>query len=127
MFNLSGFGTIFNLLYTDRLSVLRQTKVKEGSLTTLELRAIPEVSDIPCRVSLVEYDNSRKDLEDRNPTSEFIKIFCAPNIPIQKGDYLVVKRLNDDGSTANLYTAYAGKPMLYPTHQQIMMVDEGNA
>ena len=57
----------------------------------------PLYSDVQCRISFNISDNPETTGEDSNPIYLQVKIFCAPNVDIQKGDILVAERIGDEG------------------------------
>ena len=126
--NLAGFKDLFALTYTDRLSVKRHVEIINSDGTTgLSLPNTPIYDDVQCRISFNQTDNPEPGKEDSNPIYMQIKLFCAPELDIRKGDSLVAQRLNDDGSVLKTYTGKSNLPLQYASHLEVMMTEVGDA
>lgn len=125
---LSGFGKVLVGFYTDRFSIKRKTGKEnaDGTLGTV-VPEIPLYSDIKCRVSFSNTDNPDSGREDSNPISLQIKIFCLPEVDVQKGDILTVDKLNDAGAIMKSYFGRANLPLMYTTHLEILIDNVGDA
>lgn len=126
--NLSVFKNAFNLLYTDRMDIYRT--IEETSIdgtTNVVSDANPIYKDIKCRISFSDQDSAETSLEDRNPIHLNVKIFCGPEVDLQKGDKLILNRLNDDGSVMTTYSGIVNLPLVYPTHLEAQIIEVGDA
>lgn len=125
---LSGFGSLLQLMYKDKMDVYRYSQYEEEDGSTyIGLSDKPIYSQIPCRVSFVTNDISEPTAEDINHLSLHIKIFCAANTDIKKGDKLVAYRMGDNGEVLETYTGKASKPRQYVTHKEISLEEVGEA
>lgn len=126
--NLSQFGKHLNLLYKDKFSIYRYSNVENADGTTsLSLKKTPEYFDEICRVSFRKEDETNQTIGMNNPLDLGIKIFCSIALDIQKGDFIVADRFDDDGNKIGVYSGYANESFKYSTHQEISLTKEGDA
>ena len=125
---LSKFQKLFDPLYTDRMTVLRHVEVEnEDGTTGIELPDTALLEHVPCRISYVSNDSSDKGEEDRNSLHKTIKVFCKPDVDVQKGDKLVLLRMCEDGLIVRTLEGVANDARVYPTHIEIIFADKGDA
>ena len=125
---LSKFQKLFDSLYTDRMTVLRHTEVEnEDGTTGIKLPDLALLEQVPCRISYVSDDSSDKGEEDRNSLHKTIKVFCKPDVTVQKGDKLVLLRMSEDGLIVRTLEGIANDARVYPTHIEIIFADKGDA
>lgn len=111
-------------MYKDRMDVYRLKTVENEGLTYQNIvDPIPIYKNVPCRIS-----NNFKDLPEEdsymiNPTNQHLSVFCNPELVIEKGDKLIIHRLDDNGAEFELLTQFAGKPNREINHQEISLVD----
>jgi hypothetical protein len=114
--------------YKDLMSISRyEAVVGEDGTTQTTLKLIPTYTDIPCRVSFSDSDNSETTKDDSNPIYMEIKVFCGPQVDIKKGDKLVVTCKDDDGTTLKTYNGNANLPFTYVSHKEIRITEVGEA
>ena len=125
---LSKFQKLFDPLYTDRMTVLRHVEVEnEDGTTGIELPDPALLEHVPCRISYVSDDSSDKGEEDRNSLHKTIKVFCKPDVDVQRGDKLVLLRMSEDGLIVRTLEGIANDARVYPTHIEIIFADKGDA
>lgn len=125
---LSKFQKLFDSLYADRMTVLRHVEVEnEDGTTGIELPDPALLEQVPCRISYVSDDSSDKGEEDRNSLHKTIKVFCKPDVAVQKGDKLVLLRMSEDGVAVRTLEGIANDARVYPTHIEIIFADKGDA
>lgn len=125
---LSKFQKLFDSLYADRMTVLRHVEVEnEDGTTGIELPDPALLEQVPCRISYVSDDSSDKGEEDRNSLHKTIKVFCKPDVDVQKGDKLVLLRMSEDGVAVRTLEGIANDARVYPTHIEIIFADKGDA
>lgn len=125
--NLGSFGKMLNTLYTDKMSIFRHTEVlNDDTTTSVEESETPVYTDIPCRISFTSTDNPETTKEDSNPVYLQIKLFCSADIDVQKGDKIVVQRI-DNGNVIATYKGTANLPLQFVTHKEILLVQVGDA
>lgn len=125
---LSKFQKLFDPLYTDRMTVLRHVEVEnEDGTTGIKLSDPALLEHVPCRISYVSDDSSDKGEEDRNSLHKTIKVFCKPQVAVQKGDKLVLLRMSEDGLVVRTLEGIANDARVYPTHIEIIFADKGDA
>ena len=107
-------------LYTDRFDAYRYVEEDdEDGTTEMKISKTPHIINQRCRVSFVpNRQEDPKDTDvDSNPIRTQPKIFAAPDCGLAVGDYVVVRRLADDGKTVLAkYSGPVGLPFLYPSH-----------
>jgi hypothetical protein len=119
---------IYSTMYTDRFDVIRYEQVENDDGTTgLEMQDVPVIQDIPCRISFEKADASHNGKDDSNPIYMDLKIFCAPEHDIEKGDTLVVRRISDIGEVMHIYKGIASLATVYPSHKEIGLTQVGDA
>lgn len=124
---LSGFGKIIAKTFTDKFSVSRYQPVTNADGTTkMTLQVVDGYEELPCRISFSFIDKPIVASDETNPIFMRVHIFCAPDVDVQKGDYLVAHRL-DNGSVIREYEGIANMPFQYVTHLQITMGEAGDA
>ena len=126
--NLSLYGALFTSMYNDVMTVYRRTtSTNADGTTSTKLSPNAVYTDIPCRISATRPDNSESSLVDKNPQRAEIKIFCSTQYGIHKGDKIVAKKKQDDGTTLITYTGTSNLPLIYVTHTEVVLVDVGDA
>jgi hypothetical protein len=124
--NLSVYKNLYEILYLDKLAIYKYiTEINTDGTTGITLNTTPGLSNINCRISFMPSwgDNPETSNEDKNPTSQQVKIFCSPNIAIAKGDKLVATRTVD--AVVTTYEGIANNPQMFETHQEILFSNEG--
>lgn len=124
---LAGLGKLFAVLYNDRMDVYRTAKEDNDDTTTsISYEPTPKYTDIPCRLSFSSDDTGSDSEVDRNPVQFNPKLFCGPAVDLQAGDYIVIRRLADNGSVIKTYQGQVALPSWYSTHQEAFVrIDEG--
>ena len=124
---LAGLGKLFAILYNDHMDIYRTAKESNDDNTTnISYEPQPLYKDIPCRLSFSSDDTASDAEVDRNPVKFSPKLFCGPDADLKAGDYIVVRRLADDGSVIKTYQGQVALPSWYSTHQEAFVrIDEG--
>lgn len=124
--NLAGLGKLFSVLYSDRLDIYRTGK-KENSDTSTDIFYEPEplYTDVKCRISFDSDDTGADSEVDENPVKFNPKLFVDADVDIKAGDYVVVRRLNNQGEAVKTYKGMVAMPSWYSSHQEVYLrVDE---
>lgn len=115
-------------LYTDRMNVYGHTgAVGADGTTSITRNTTPTYTAAECRISFEGEDSAGGMTESSNPISLSPKIFCAPTITLPAGAYIVLERKGDDGSTIATYRGTVGLANVYPSHQEILFIQESDA
>ena len=124
---LTGLGTLYTILYDDRMDIYRTVKESNDDDTTnISYEPAPLYTDIKCRLSFSSDDTGSDSEVDRNPVKFSPRLFCTADVDLQAGDYIVVRRYTDSGSVAQTYQGQVAKPSWYSTHQEAFVrIDEG--
>lgn len=127
MVNFSIFSKIAQSQMTDKMSINRYVSSKAADGTTINvLPEQPLYSDIKCRVSFSGADTSDGTDTDSNPLHQRVKIFCPPEVDLQKGDFIVAQKMNGE-VVIGTYEGQSGMPMVYVTHQEAILIMTGDA
>ena len=125
---LSKFSKLLAPMYNDTMTVYRREPAEnDDGTTSVKLSQTPVYEDIPCRISTTKADSPNSDADDTNPQYSEIKIFCAPEYNVRKGDKIVAIKKQDDGTTLITYTGTANLPLSFVTHKEIALVEVGDA
>ena len=124
---IAGLGKFFAMLYDDRMDIYRTGKVENDDNTTdISYEPEPLYKDIKCRLSFSSDDTGSDTEVDRNPVRFSPKLFCAADVDLQAGDYVVVRRYTDSGSIMISNEGRVARPSKYSTHQEAFVrIDEG--
>ena len=122
-----GLGKLFAMLYDDQMDIYRTTiEANDDDTTNISYEPEPLHKDIKCRLSFSSDDTGADAEVDRNPVRSNPKLFCAMDVDLKAGDYVVVRRYADDGSILMTYEGRVAQPSKYSTHQEAFMrIDEG--
>lgn len=124
----SKFKKALDLLYTDSMDIYRHLEIVTDDGTTYTNPAtIPLYQNVRCRISFNSSDASESSLEDRNPIRLSVKVFCGPETDLQKGDKLIIRRLDNSGNIMRSYKGIANLPLIYPTHKEAQLIEVGDA
>lgn len=123
---LSGMGSFLTLLYDDKFDIYRTDKdLNEDESTNIFYESEPKYTDIPGRLSFSSDDTGADSEVDETPIRYNPKLFCAHDVDVRAGDYIVLRRYSDDGKIIHTYKGVAAQPSWYSTHQEIFIrVDE---
>ena len=125
---LSKFSKLLAPMYNDTMTVYRRVPAENADGTTsVKLSQTPVYENIPCRISAARADSPNSDADDTNPQYSEIKIFCAADINIRKGDEIEAVKKQDDGTTLITYTGTANLPLAFVTHKEIVLAEAGDA
>lgn len=124
---LAGFGKLLAMLYDDRMDIYRTARDTNDDYTTsISYEETPLYSEVACRLSFSSDDVGSDSAVDRNPVKFNPKLFCATKVDLRAGDYVVIRRIADDGSIMATYEGAVAKPSKYSTHQETFVhIDEG--
>lgn len=123
---LGSFGSVMSLLYDDLITIYRHRgTINPDNTSGIERNPIPVATNIKCRVSFSQPDQSDPNSVTQNPMRISTKVFCSNTVDIRKGDWLIVTRKNDAGATIIVIEGLASQPVQYPTHQEVVLSDNG--
>lgn len=122
---LPNVSNILARMYTDRMTVQRYRKAigSDGEVSE-SLMPAPELTDIPCRLSLGAKDSPVM-TDDDNPSDVQPTLICRPGVPLREGDFITVRRLVDEaaGTWADIYAGNIGRPGIYGSSLQALFRD----
>lgn len=109
------------LLHRDKFSITKYRKVKnEDGTTDVSLSSDPTEENLHCRLSKMKADEDDSKSIDVNNNNVGFKLFCSPNIKVQKGDFIVVDKIIN-GNVVYTVKGYAGQPVIYHINQEIVL------
>jgi len=101
-------------MYTDTCNIIEHIKSKIDGVATFGDSVV--ATNEPCRISASSLKANEQSISSAE-IGQSIKLFISPDITINEGSKIIVTR---EGRTLQ-YKA-SGKPMIYPTHQEIMLI-----
>lgn len=109
----------FERMYQDTMSVLFIVQETDPLTHRKKSTLVSDMIDIPCRLSFKSRDHSdRTELYDENKM--VATLFLDPSIEIKPGSKITVNHMG------RIYKfEKSGIPAIYPTHQEIEVVQEG--
>lgn len=118
---LGKFAGIITTMLSDTMDITRYINEEnaDGSTET-KLPDTPQYTDVPCRISFSSEENPGDTDIDNTPLKLTPKIFCKIDADLQAGDYIVVRRLDDDGKVMATYSGKVGLPAVYVSHKEAL-------
>lgn len=110
---------LINLMYKDRFTLNKQeTELNpDGSKSSKLLDSF--LQNEPCLVVETTKDSSRDGNKDVARQQTTIKVHCASNYDISRGDILILSVLDDNGNVRKTIKGPVGQPCYYPDHLEI--------
>jgi len=125
---LSDFSGIITSMFTDKMDITRYIEVTNSDGTTeTQLPDTPLYTNVDCRISFVSEESPKDVSVDNNPVKSTPKIFCKTTTDIRAGDYITVRRLDDDGNVMATFSGQIGMPSIYPTHKEALFLIKESA
>lgn len=125
--NMSAERQAVEMTYEDTAVVYRTISVRgQNAITASDLSVI--YSEIVCALSYSGSENSRQS-DAQNNIDYDAALFAGPEYIILPGDKIIVKRFGKDIPCSNIILNFEviGRPVIYPTHQEIKVKDGGLA
>lgn len=118
---LGKFAGIITTMFSDRVDITRYIdKENEDGSTETALPDTPIYTDVPCRISFSSDENPGDTDIDNTPIKLTPKIFCKLDADLQAGDYVTVRRLDDDGNVIATYSGKVGMPAVHVSHKEVL-------
>lgn len=125
---LGDFAGIITTMFLDKMDITRYIDKDNGDGTTQTvLSDTPVYTDVPCRISFSSDENPADTDIDNTPLKQTPKIFCKVSADLQAGDYITVRRFNDDGEVIATYSGKVGLPNVYGSHKEALFSISGSA
>lgn len=125
---LGKFSGIIKSTFTDDMDIYRYEDVtNEDDTTETKLSETPVHKEVPCRISFSADESPKDNQVDNVPIKISPKIFCGANTNIRAGDYIVVRRYNDEGAIIAIYSGNVGLPSVFITHKEALFSIERSA
>ena len=85
-------------------------------------------TDLPCRLSFTSYTDNPVLIDITNPVRKQVKIFCDPTFDIKKGDFITVKKCDEEGNIIREYEGMTGNdPSVLHLNQEILFTIKEDA
>lgn len=110
-----------NKLFIGTCNIIEYQNVQDPVTKITKNVPVTIISNEPCRLSYKDIRNGNQTDTVNNITS-IIKLFLDPSINVKKGSTIIVTQENKTGT----YKA-SGNPAVYRTHQEIVLLYEGEA
>lgn len=118
---LSGFLTIVESLFTDRVDVYHyDTSVNSDGTTSVGLPDVPDIANVKCRISFSSSDSPKDSEVDETPVKFSPKLFVPVGTEIKAGDFVVARRVGDGGDVLATYRGTVGMPNQFVTHKEVL-------
>ena len=118
---LSGFAAIITTMFSDKMDITRYIDTENGDGTTeTKLSDTPIHTDVPCKISFSSDENPADTDIDNTPVKLSPKIFCKVDADLQTGDYITVRRFNDNNEVIATYSGKVGMPAVFITHKEAL-------
>lgn len=125
---IGDFAGIITTMFTDSMDITRyETKESLDGTTQTILPEEPLYADVECRISFTAEESPKDGAVDENPVKTIPKVFCKIDADIKAGDFITIRRLNDDGETMSTYSGQIGLPSVYPTHKEALFLIKESA
>lgn len=120
---LGDFSGIITTMFTDKMDINRYVDVTNSDGTTeTKMPSSPLYVDVDCRISFVSEEKPNTVEVDDNPVKTTPKIFCKTTADVRAGDYITVRRLDDDGNILIAFSGQIGLPSVYLTHKEALFL-----
>lgn len=118
---LGAFAAIITTMFSDRMDITRyiDKENKDGTTETV-LSDTPIYTDIPCRISFSSEENPGDTDIDNTPVKLSPKIFCKVGEDLREGDYITVRRFNDNNEVIATYSGKVGLPAVLISHKEAL-------
>lgn len=110
-------------MYKDSLTVYSaSTQEDEDGVTSTMYSATPLYDSIPCKVSYKPKPDRSDSLQTfTNAIDQQIRIHCAPELNIKKGDKFFIEVKDENGAVLDsFWQTTNSKPQKYISHQEIL-------
>lgn len=125
--NLSKYRKFSEKLYSDKFTINRYIDLEDDDGSTYEgLDPSPSLQDIPCRISVLREDEHKTNFSDSNNELVKLKIFCSPDVEVQKGDTIVAQRYVDN-NLVDEFKGIASAPFKYNINQEFLLIQDSEA
>jgi hypothetical protein len=125
---LGAFSGIITTMFTDKMDITRYIeRTNSDNTTETVLPDTPLYTNVDCRISFVSEESPKDVSVDDNPVKSTPKIFCMIDADVQAGDYITVRRFDDNGNIMATFSGQIGLPSIYPTHKEALFLIKESA
>ena len=111
-FNFGQIGNIVSELFdTDLVDIKRDTS---GQLQEI-------YSNIPCHIAFASTDNPNPETVDIKPIIQSLNIHFPLWVDVKNNDFLIAKRLDNNGNLLTVYSGRCGNPIVSQGRQKVSM------
>lgn len=118
---LGDFAGIITTMFSDKMDITRYVDIEmEDGSTQTALPDTPLHTDVSCRISFSSEENPGDTDIDNTPLKLTPKIFCGLGADLRAGDYVTVRRLDDNNEVIATYSGKVGLPAIYSSHKEAL-------
>lgn len=120
---LDAFSGVISTMFTDRMDIARYVDFTNTDGTTeTKLSNNPVYVNVRCRISFIAEETPKDGAVDNIPVKAIPKLFCKNTVDVRAGDYITIRRLDEDGNILATFSGQCGLPSIYPTHQEVLFL-----
>lgn len=120
--NFESISKAMQIFDTDTIEIFRSIEtINSDGTTGNEKLEEPIYKDIPCHISFITKDNPNPEAIDSQPIITMLKINCDLSVDLQKGDYIIAKKLAGDGTVLETYNGVIGFPQVSQSRKAVLM------
>lgn len=109
--NFEPIGEVMKAFDTDSIDIYRKMEIINPDGTTGETGIeTPIYVDVACHIAFLTADNPDANTSDTKPIIVGLQINCPLEVDLQNGDYIVAKKLSNDGKVLETYSGTIGEP-----------------
>lgn len=115
--DLSAFRSVIESFFTDKADIYHySSKTNEDGTTENLLPSEPSVPNVPCKLSFSMMETPADGTSDNEPIVDQVKLFYSLSSDFHAGDYVIARRLQNDGTVLQTYKGIIGLGAYFQTH-----------
>lgn len=120
--NFEPIGEAMRAFDTDEIDISRNMEIQNPDGTTGETSPnVPLYEKIPCHIAFITADNPNSNTSDTKPIIVGLQINCGLEVDLQNGDYVVARKLSNDGEVLETYKGLIGEPTVSQSRKSAQM------
>lgn len=109
--NFEKIGEVMQAFDTDKMDIYRRMEIQNPDGTTGETSTdTPIYKDVACHIAFIIADNPNPETIDTKPVVVGLQINCPLEVDLQNNDYVIAKKLANDGTVLETYKGIIGFP-----------------
>ena len=120
--NFEPIGEALRAFDTDKMDIYRRLEIINPDGTTGETSEnIPLYTDIECHIAFITADNPDSATSESQPIIVGLQINCGLEVDLQNGDYIIAKKLSNNGEILETYKGIIGEPTVSQSRKSAEM------